>query len=337
MWGGGIFPVAGARSDDRSAVVAPRARALLHSTITTSRNPPPPLTPHQTRRYPFNLHTHTHAPPSYLYIYTYIYIYAHTRMSQYGHGGYNGLKAFAFTVGVTVLIFALLYVTKRYNPRLFGRETFLRSHPWYLGGPIEPPTGRSDGGRRSLGEKPMMWDVWIASWYPPCPQRESRSEKEGEKSDPGCPAWAELLVSLSSLPLYPFRSLGFERSPSFPERLSHCLQIRYQTQTRQFPYLGCWDPVIPSSVALRLPKLESAPSFSCLPLLVPPLSLRLPHRTRPLMTPMTLQENTRLARPTSHPPLTPPDGMNDLYFHLPGAGCMLHPVGVALGLTKHLS
>ena len=137
-------------------------------------------------------------------------------MSQYGNGGYNGLKAFAFTVGITVLIFALLYVTKRYNPRLFGRETFLRSHPWYLGGPIEPPAGRSDRDRRSFGEKPMMWDVWIASWYPPRPQRESRSEREDEKSDAGCAAnsekgavWTEFFVSMNSLPLSPFRSLGF--------------------------------------------------------------------------------------------------------------------------------
>ncbi|KAF9645756.1 hypothetical protein BDM02DRAFT_417759 [Thelephora ganbajun] len=92
-------------------------------------------------------------------------------------GGYNGLKAFAFTVGVTVLIFTILYVAKRYNPDLFGQESFSRNYAWYFSGPNDPPETRPNGRRWPLGEKPRMWDVWIASWYPFCSQSESRSEK----------------------------------------------------------------------------------------------------------------------------------------------------------------
>jgi hypothetical protein len=129
-------------------------------------------------------------------------------MSHSSDGGYNGLKAFAFTVGVTVLIFTVLYVARRYNPNIFGQEPFSRSYSWYLRGPNDPPQTAS--GRQSLGERPRMWDIWIASWYPPCPRPESPSEAlgfsqrqpEGENCDvrraadgEGKQQWTEFLVS----------------------------------------------------------------------------------------------------------------------------------------------
>jgi len=46
---------------------------------------------------------------------------------------------------------------------------------------------RPDGERQPVGEKPRMWDVWIASWYPLCSRRGSPSRRpaldkgEGEK------------------------------------------------------------------------------------------------------------------------------------------------------------
>ena len=117
-------------------------------------------------------------------------------------GGYNGLKAFAFTVGVTVLIFTVLYLAKRYNPTFFASDTFSQNHLWYLRGPNDPSE------TNSLGEEPRMWDVWIVSWYPLCSHPESRSERlrlsegEDEKYDASCPTndeksprWAEFLVS----------------------------------------------------------------------------------------------------------------------------------------------
>ena len=91
--------------------------------------------------------------------------------------GYNGLKAFAFTAGVTILIFIILYVAKRYNPSLFGQESFSRNYSWYFRSPNDPADVRPDGGSQPIGEKPRMWDVWIAPWYPLCSQRRSRSER----------------------------------------------------------------------------------------------------------------------------------------------------------------
>jgi len=127
-------------------------------------------------------------------------------MSNPSDGGYNGLKAFGFTVGVTVLIFTILYAARRYNPNLFGQEPFSRSYSWYIRGPNDPPEGQS------LGERPRMWDVWIASWYPPCSQHKSPSERlgvgrgEDEKRDADGekkPQWAEFFVSLFTQSILP--------------------------------------------------------------------------------------------------------------------------------------
>jgi hypothetical protein len=117
--------------------------------------------------------------------------------------GYTGLKAFAFTVGVAITIFIILYVGKRYNPSLFGQQAFPRNRD------LNNSLGtRSDGGRPLLGEEPSIWDIRIASWYPFCRQRESRSERlglgESEDEKPsasGAPneerglGWGEFLVS----------------------------------------------------------------------------------------------------------------------------------------------
>lgn len=101
--------------------------------------------------------------------------------------GYNGLKAFGFTVGVTVLIFTTLYIAKRYHPNLFDQDNFSRNYQWYFAGPNDHIETRNDRRGQSLGEKPRMWDVWIASWYPLRLQSESRSEmlrlSEDERRD----------------------------------------------------------------------------------------------------------------------------------------------------------
>ena len=122
--------------------------------------------------------------------------------------GYNGLKAFAFTAGVTILIFIILYVAKRYNPGLFGPESFSRNYSWYSRSLEVPLDIRLDRGRQPVGEEPKMWDVWIASWYPLCPRRGPRSERlvlgkgENEKLgashadvDENGPRYGEFLVS----------------------------------------------------------------------------------------------------------------------------------------------
>lgn len=124
--------------------------------------------------------------------------------------GYNGLKAFGFTVGVTVLIFATLYVTKRYYPNLFIHESFSRNYySWYFTGANDVGV-RDNRPGRSLGEKPRMWDIWIASRQPLRHRQVFRSEMlgpdEGESSDEGhgasCTAnykkrlgWREFFVS----------------------------------------------------------------------------------------------------------------------------------------------
>jgi len=111
---------------------------------------------------------------------------------------YNGLKAFAFIVGVTFLIFSILYVTKRYNPNLFAHEAFSQNYPWYIGRFSDPPPDRA---RPSVGEKPAMWDVWIASWHPSQPETSGLGTTDAEP-DAGRAAneekrlgWAEFLVS----------------------------------------------------------------------------------------------------------------------------------------------
>lgn len=102
--------------------------------------------------------------------------------------GYNGLKAFAFTAGITILIFIILYVAKRYNPSLFGQESFSRNYSWYFRGPSDPVEVGLDAGRQPIGEKPKMWDVRIALRYPLCSLQSSRpgklavGEREDEKS-----------------------------------------------------------------------------------------------------------------------------------------------------------
>jgi hypothetical protein len=122
-------------------------------------------------------------------------------MSQSDNDGYNGLKAFAFTVGITVLIFLVLYATKRYNPRLFAQESIARSYSWYLRTAEDPPDPNPDRRRRSLGEKPRIWDVWIASWYPLSrPAGPGRRRGEGEDASRAVDGekkaeWAGFLVS----------------------------------------------------------------------------------------------------------------------------------------------
>lgn len=236
-------------------------------------------------------------------------------MSHSGHsndGGYNGLKAFAFTVGVTVLIFTVLYVARRYNPTLLVPDRSSRSNSWYLRGPNDPPEAGLDRRGRSLGERPRMWDIWIASWYSPhsrpvspsgrlwLSQGQDENEKrgasrgvDGEKK----PYWAEFLVSrvlrINSInPLRP--CIG--RSCLFFRVSSRCLQTRCQTLIPQFPHPKPWT-IAPSSPH-HLPKSKSTPSSLCLPLLVPRLHLQLPHRA----TPASRQESMRLVLPTSHAP-----------------------------------
>jgi len=122
--------------------------------------------------------------------------------------GYNGLKAFAFTAGVTILIFIILYAARRYNPSLFGQESFSRNYSLYFGGPNDPVDVGPNEGRQPVGEEPKMWDVLIASWYPLCSRSgkvalgEDEDEKLGasrmtvDTNGSGC---GEFLVRLHSL------------------------------------------------------------------------------------------------------------------------------------------
>jgi len=234
-------------------------------------------------------------------------------MSQSGDGGYNGLKAFAFTVGVTVLIFTILYAARRYNPRLFAQEPSPRSRSWYLRGPNHPPD--SDTRRPSLGERPRIWDARIASWYPPCSQPLSPSERlgpcqgqdENEKRDVNGavdgekkPQWAEFFVSRvlphSINPLHP--RIGHSCLLFWVP--SHCLQTKYQTQI--LPLLHPSPRTITPSDPHHPPKFKLTPSSLCLPLLALRLYLQLLHQIPPHATPMIRQENTLLALPTSRTP-----------------------------------
>ena len=212
-------------------------------------------------------------------------------MSNPSDGGYNGLKAFGFTVGVTVLIFTILYAARRYNPNLFGQESFSRSYSWYARGPNVPS---EIGQGRSLGERPIMWDVWIASWYPPTGSpserlgvgrgEDEKRDVDGEKK----PQWAEFFVSLFTQSIPPSGA----HASYFSGLSSHYLRTRYQIQTLPRP-----RAITPSSPH-HLPKSKSTPSSLCPPLFVLPLHLQLPHRTRP--TPIARQRNMRSAPPTSH-------------------------------------
>ena len=121
-------------------------------------------------------------------------------------GGYDGLKAFAFTIGITVIIFLVLYAAKRRRTQLVDPDAS-RRHSWYIRSSDDLPEARHDGGR-PLGEKPIMQDVWIAPRFPLCLRRESQSERLGlgqgkdEKCDVSCaandenkPEWRGFLVS----------------------------------------------------------------------------------------------------------------------------------------------
>ena len=133
-------------------------------------------------------------------------------------GGYDGLKAFAFTVGVTVLIFLVLYFARRCNPSFLGQDTF-SPHSWYSRGAETPLETGPNGARPPFGEKPRMWDVRIALWNPLCSQRVPRSDRlglckgEDEKRVVGCVVnggsrqmCGEFLVSFPH-PFSPFRVL----------------------------------------------------------------------------------------------------------------------------------
>lgn len=122
-------------------------------------------------------------------------------------GGYDGLKAFAFTIGITVIIFLVLYAAKRRRTQLVDPDAS-RRHSWYIRSSDDLPEARHDGGRPPLGEKPIMQDVWIAPRFPLCLRRESQSERLGlgqgkdEKRDASCaandenkPEWRGFLVS----------------------------------------------------------------------------------------------------------------------------------------------
>ena len=153
-------------------------------------------------------------------------------MSQSDNDGYNGLKAFAFTVGVTVLIFLILYAAKRYNPSLFAQQSFgTRSYSWYFRTTEDPAGPNPDGRRRSLGEKPRIWDVWIASWYPrsrpagPGQDEDASRAVDGEKNA----EWGGFLVSCPYTFNPPARSSCVFRVPS------HYLWTRFWTQTLSCP------------------------------------------------------------------------------------------------------
>jgi len=124
--------------------------------------------------------------------------------------GYNGLQAYASTTGVTVLTVVILYGTKCYHLDLSDQENFSRNCPWHSSDHNDPLAARPDKWRRSLVEKPEVWDVWIISWYPLYSRPESWRERlglskggdEDEKHDASCtaddqrrPGWGEFLVS----------------------------------------------------------------------------------------------------------------------------------------------
>lgn len=92
---------------------------------------------------------------------------------------YTGLRALAFTVGVALLIFLILYTARRYNPRLFGRGPH-PLHSWYHNNPNDPQGAGPD---TENTKKPKTWDVYTTSWYPLCPRHVVRSERLGSGKD----------------------------------------------------------------------------------------------------------------------------------------------------------
>lgn len=145
--------------------------------------------------------------------------------------GYSGLKAFAFTAGVTIIIFIILYFAKRHNPGLFGQDSFSRS--WYSANPNDPLQA---GARQPVGEEPRMWEVLVPSWYPFCPRRGLRSASlgrgkgEDEKRGTGCavvdqnkPGYGEFLVSNRPPLIILWRvliSASFSRQPLSVDKVS---------------------------------------------------------------------------------------------------------------------
>ena len=134
-------------------------------------------------------------------------------MSQSDNDGYNGLKAFAFTIGVTVLIFLILYASKRYNPNLFAQQSLSRSYSWYLRS-ADPPHPIPARRRPSLGEKPRIWDVWIASWCSHSRPALRKDEGADEKHDAADGEWAGFLVSCPYHSVAPPAHRGLSRYPA---------------------------------------------------------------------------------------------------------------------------
>ena len=97
---------------------------------------------------------------------------------------YNALKAFAFTVGLIIVLFFVLYFGKRYQLRQGG-------FPWYTSHPNNPLGTRPDQSE----EEPRMCDVQIASWYPLRSQRKFPSETLGLSEGDERQRWRDFLVS----------------------------------------------------------------------------------------------------------------------------------------------
>ena len=188
--------------------------------------------------------------------------------------GYNGLKAFAFTAGITILIFIILYVARRYNPGLFGQESFSHNS-WYFRGSNVPADARPDGARQPVGEKPRMWDVRIASWYPLCSRRGSLSRRlalgEGGDGKLGVgragidedgPRYGEFLVSCINLMSCAWGSDHCKPQPLSADKVSDSDTATSSPQVKPGRRVQCTPSTqIRISTIILMPALPPRPVF----------------------------------------------------------------------------
>ena len=127
-------------------------------------------------------------------------------------GGYSGIKTVAFTISVSILILASLYLA-RCCSGLSPQQTFSRNR---LRGHADHDLPELTFERRiqSMADKPRISDVSIISWFPLCSRSEPQSEAQddGEECDPDSTAtdhgrslWAGFLVSRTRI--YRFSTL----------------------------------------------------------------------------------------------------------------------------------
>ena len=163
-------------------------------------------------------------------------------------GGYSGIKTVAFTISVSILILASLYLARCCNA-LSPQQTFFLNSFGRRHADHHLPEFVSDALSQSMADVPTISEVRIASWYPSCSPSEPQLEEPGlaqvqdndQKREPyssitvdqeGRSLWAGFLVSSIRIH-HSSASVSCVLVPEFTP--SRCPSKRCLKQTRSSP------------------------------------------------------------------------------------------------------